>query len=158
MSEKEMRGREGIFWIGIGVIICILALGFDLGSFHEPGPGFVAFLAGLFVSGVGLIMILSITFSKPSLLKMPDAVHPFRTISWPRLIYTVGLLLGYILFLNTLGYILATFLLMWGMFYDQGRKNWVSSFLFSILTVLISYLIFEVWLRCQLPRGILPWW
>lgn len=149
---------EGIIWIGIGCIICVLSWTIHLGSLHEPAPGFVAFLSGLFVCGIGIVMVISETFSKNQTKNRPDSSHVFRMISWRRLTYTIGLLLGYILFFNVLGYLLATFLLMYGLFYDWEKKRWVSSFLFSILTVFISYLIFEVWLHCQLPRGVFPWW
>ena len=158
MFAREIRTLEGIFWIGIGIIICILALQFDLGSFHEPGPGFVAFLSGLFLSGIGLIMTISRAISKNRPGQVPDGDHEFQIISWPRLTYTTGLLLAYTFLMEILGYILATFLLMWGMFYDWEKKNWAWSLLFSIVTALVSYIMFEVWLRCQLPRGVLPWW
>ena len=149
---------HGIYWIGIGVIICILTLRYDLGSLSEPGPGFIAFLSGLFISGVGMAMIISRTFSKNPKPDGPNFYHTFGMISWPRLGYTAGLLWAYALFLNNLGYMLSTFLLMFGMFYDWEKKNWTSGFIFSIATVLVSYLIFQIWLRCQLPRGVFPWW
>jgi len=158
MFAREIRTLEGIFWIGIGIIICILALQFDLGSFHEPGPGFVAFLSGLFLCGIGLIMTISRTISKKRPGQVASGDHTFQIISWPRLAYTTGLLLGYTLLIEILGYILATFLLIWGMFYDWEKKNWAWSLLFSVVTALGSYIMFEVWLRCQLPRGVFPWW
>jgi putative tricarboxylic transport membrane protein len=158
MFNKEIKKVEGISWIGIGCVICIQASTFRLGSFHEPAPGFVAFLAGLFLCGIGIAMVLSKSFSKRQGNDPPGSAPVFRSIPWRRFTYTITLLFVYILLFDALGYILATFLLMSGLFYDWQKKNWASSFLFSILTVLISYLIFEVWLRCQLPRGVFPWW
>ena len=158
MSEKEIRPVEGIFWIVLGLIICILSWQFDLGSLVEPGPGFVAFVSGLFISGIGLAMILSRIFSKEARRSGPDATSPFQAVAWSRLTYALVLLLAYILFFDILGFVVATFLLMWSMSFDRERKNWVSSLLFSLITVIISYLIFEVWLSCQLPRGVFPWW
>lgn len=158
MFEKEMRRLEGIFWIGIGVIICILALQFDLGSFRGPGAGFVAFLSGLFISCIGLVMIVSKAVSKNRLYQVPEVHHPFQIASWPQLIYTIGLLVAYIVLIEPVGFILTTFLLMFGLFFDHEKRNWAWSLFFSIVTVLVSYMTFEVWLRCQLPRGIFPWW
>jgi len=158
MSEKEIRAGEGIFWIGLGLIICILSWQFDLGSLVEPGPGFVAFVSGLFISGIGLAMILSRIFSKEARRSGPGVTSPFRAVAWPRLTYALVLLFAYTIFFNTLGYVLSTFLLMWTMSFDRERRNWISSLLFSLVTVIISYLIFEVWLNCQLPRGVFPWW
>lgn len=158
MFTKKIIKIEGLFWIGIGAIICFLAWKVDIGFFREPGPGFVAFVSGLFISIVGLIMVLSRTLSNISHGDSPDLSLAFRNISWFRLGYTMVLLFGYALLLNTLGYILTTFLVIWGFFYDWEKNRWALSFLTSLVTVGGSYLVFEVWLRCQLPRGVFPWW
>jgi hypothetical protein len=158
MLKIDIRRLEGIFWVGIGFIICILAWRFDVGSFREPAAGFVAFLSGLFLCGIGIIMVISKSSPKSQANHRRDAVDISRIIPWHRLTFTVGLLLGYTLFLNGLGYLLSTLLLMYGMYFDWRKKNWTQSFLFSIVTVLTSYLVFEVWLHCQLPCGVFPWW
>jgi hypothetical protein len=158
MRIAQIRKAEGFFWVGVGAIVGLFALKSKLGSFHEPGPGFVAFISGLFVSAVGLVMVLSEFLSKLPPRSGSDFDQTFQIASWHRLIYTFALLLIYGLLLNSLGYILITFLVMWGLFYDLEKKRWVSSFFASTLTVAVTYLVFEVWLRCQLPRGIFPWW
>jgi putative tricarboxylic transport membrane protein len=160
MPEREVGTREGLVWIGIGILIGILALRLDLGSFRAPGPGFVAFLSALFIAGMGVIMLLARAVSKHrrDRVGVPGAPPPFGIGSWRRLLYSLGLLLGYLIFLEPVGFILTTFLLMTGLFFDFEKRNWASSLSFSTVTTLMSYLVFEVWLRCQLPRGILPWW
>jgi putative tricarboxylic transport membrane protein len=158
MIEKETGTAEGAVWIGIGVIIGILALRLDLGSFHAPGPGFVAFLTGLFIFGIGCAMIIARFVSKHRPEEASGDDHPFRTAAWSRLLYTMALLVAYAVLIDPLGFILSTFLLMFGLFFNWKKANWAWSFFFSITTALISYLTFEVWLRCQLPHGILPWW
>ena len=158
MRIKQIRKVEGSFWIGMGVLICLLAWKSKIGFFREPGPGFVAFISGIFVSMIGLVMGLSELLSKISLRSSTDLNQTFSIASWPRLIYTMVLLLSYALLLNTLGYILTTFLVMWGLFYDREKSRWVSSGLASLASVGVTYLVFQVWLRCQFPRGLFPWW
>lgn len=158
MRIKQIRKVEGSFWIGMGVLICLLAWKSKIGSFREPGPGFVAFISGIFVSMIGLVIGLSELLSKISLRSSTDLNQTFSIASWPRLIYTIVLLLSYALLLNTLGYILTTFLVMWGLFYDREKSRWVSSGLASLASVGVTYLVFQVWLRCQFPRGLFPWW
>lgn len=148
---------EEIFWVGIGVIICVLALQLDLGSFHEPGPGFVALFSGLFLSCIGVGMIISGAVSK-KLGQGAEAHSTFQFDSWRRLMYTMGLLLMYTVLLNRVGFILTTVLAMFGLFFDWEQRNWFWSAFFSIATALVSYLVFEIWLHCQLPRGLFPWW
>jgi len=156
------RGKiEGFFWFGIGMIICILGWKAGLGSFQEPGSGFVAFVSGLLVSVLGLLFV----FSGDSSKVLPDARsvsgQAFRGAPVFLLLFTVGVLLGYGLFLETLGYNITTFLLMWALFhlfYEKGKNRLVLSFLASVATTGVTYLVFEVWLRSQLPHGIFPWW
>jgi putative tricarboxylic transport membrane protein len=153
-SMTRVGTKEGVIWVIIGGFICLLSWRIDLGSFNEPGPGFVAFASGLSLIIIGSVMALSKTFAKRS----PGAGRPRWALPKFRLFYTLLLLVGYGLVLQCLGYIVTTFLVLFGLFYDRGINRFLPSFLGSLLTVVITYLVFETWLRVQLPRGILPWW
>lgn len=155
---KQIGKQEGFIWIAIGVGICCLSWRIHLGSFNEPGPGFVAFAAGIALVVIGMIMTLSKTLPKGSTDSGRSANHPFLKLPRFSLVYTVGVLLVYGLVLNFLGYLISTFLLMFALFNDRRTSRFSSSILASLLTVVITYLIFETWLRVQLPRGIFPWW
>jgi putative tricarboxylic transport membrane protein len=156
--EKKRDISEGVFWLGIGVVICLLALRFDLGSFHAPGAGFVAFLAGAFIGLMGVIMIASKLFAGVREKERAEASAVPSSTEHGRLIYTMVVLVLYAVLMDPLGFILSTALVMFGLFFDWQKRNWFWSGFFAIATSLSSYFVFEVWLRCQLPRGILPWW
>jgi len=159
MVEKQREMSEGILWIVIGGTICILAFQHGLGSFRAPGPGFVAFLSGILIGGVGAVMILSKSISMGGAKGTARGVSlGIPAVSLSRLAYTLMFLIAYAILMDPLGYIVSTFLAMFGLFFDWEKKNWLWSSFFSVTTSLVSYLVFEVWLHCQLPRGILPWW
>ena len=159
MVEKQRGMSEGIFWVVIGSIICILAFQHGLGSFRAPGPGFVAFLSGILIGGVGIVIIMSMSISMGRAKETTrGAGLGIPAVSLSRLAYTMMFLIAYAILMDPLGYIVSTFLAMFGLFFDREKKNWFWSFFFSVTTSLASYLVFEVWLHCQLPRGILPWW
>ncbi len=155
---NHIATREGIIWSVVGAIICLLSWKIHLGSFHEPGAGFVAFASGIALITIGVMMVLSKMFAKtppangankhPLLLRLPKLP----------LVYMVMVLVGYGLVLDLLGYLITTFLVMFALFYDRGRNRLLPSVLASLLIVVSTYLIFETWLRIQLPRGIFPWW
>jgi hypothetical protein len=155
---KQGGRNEGVLWILIGGAISILSWRIDLGSFREPGPGFVAVASGISLVVIGVIMTLQKTFSTGVSDTGPGSSRPLLHRQSLRLVYTLGLLAGYGLVLETLGYIVTTSLLMFGLFYDRGANRFVPSVLASVLTVGLTYLVFDTWLRVQLPRGILPWW
>lgn len=156
MGARRIGKSEGFVWIAIGIAISIISWQSVIGSFHEPGPGFVGFVAGLFCVAIGLLMVLPHVFSRMSSLYSADTYIPFHMPKWPRLAYTVALLIAYAIFLDKLGYIVTTFFVMWGLFYDRDKNKWFLSGVTSLICVAITYLMFDVWLRCQFPRGIFP--
>ncbi len=160
MQTGRLRKGEAIVWIALGTVFSFLGWRIKIGNFHGPGPGFFALIAGLALIVIGLLMLLSKAASKKSINVLPDA-HDISLLhglfKW-RLVATMVLLVAYAAFLNGLGYIISTFLVMWGLFYDWGRNRLVNGFLASLATTGVTYLIFETWLRTQLPRGIFPWW
>jgi putative tricarboxylic transport membrane protein len=159
MIEKHTGILEGMFWIVIGGIICVLAFQYSLGSFRAPAPGFVAFLSGILIAGVGAVMLLSRGISMARTKGTTrGAGLGIPAVSLSRLAYTMMFLMAYAILMDPLGYIVSTFLAMFGLFFDWEKRNWLWSLFFSVTTSLVSYLVFEIWLHCQLPRGIFPWW
>lgn len=151
---------ESLFWILTGLAICVAAWRAGPGSFIEPGAGFVALLCGIFLMAMGLIVGLTRRFGSAS---EPDRGEDGgKTVGFlaqsSAVLPTLGFLVFYAVFLNTLGYIVTTFVLMFGLFCSSSASRWPNAAFASLLSVAVTYLVFETWLRCQLPRGILPWW
>lgn len=147
---------EGIIWIIIGLIIWILALRFEIGSFRSPGPGFLPMFSGLFILTIGLIMLIDRIVFKRKYIKKSEVQHKPFIISWKKILHTLILLLIYIIFFERIGFMIMTFLLMFGLFFDFEKKNYILTILFSLSASFLSYIVFEVWLSCQLPKGIFP--
>ncbi len=106
-------------------------------------------------------MVLSKTFSKVSRVGGHVPSHAFRGAPVFLILFTVAVLLGYGVFLENLGYNITTFLVMWALFYlfyDRGKRRLLFSALASLAATGITYVVFEGWLRSQLPHGIFPWW
>jgi hypothetical protein len=127
---------------------------------REPGPGLFALIAGVSLIVIGTLMLFSQTMPKPRVQADSGTIQVSlleSVLKW-RIFSTMVILLVYAFFLDGLGFILCTFLLMWGLFYDWGKNRFLPAILASLVTTGMTYLIFETWLRCQLPRGIFPWW
>jgi hypothetical protein len=159
MNSERIRRSEAFFWIVLGVAICFLGWRIKIGNFHGPGPGFFALVAGLALVIIGTFML----FSKGALTsqgtsKAATGVSRISGLFKLRLIGTMVILVAYGLFLNAVGYLLCTFLVMCGLFYDWGKNRLLNAVFASVVTTAVTYLIFETWLHTQLPRGILPWW
>ena len=53
METKRIGRSEGFFWLAMGIFICLVAVRTGIGVVKEPGPGFIALAAGLFMAVVG---------------------------------------------------------------------------------------------------------
>lgn len=122
--------------------------------FIAQGPGFIAFAAGLFIAGVGLVMIFTAVLARTAHKDDRDFARIFASVSWFRMLYATALLFVYGALVEPLGFILTTLLVLWGLFYDWDKKNWFSSLLGSCATTGISYIFFEKLLGLPFPPGI----
>ena len=154
-----LRVLEGPVWLLIGVIITAWSYRTGLGTFNEPGVGFVAFASGLFIMAVGgLVTVLGRPKTQKIETVSGKTCSRFLEGAPFKLTYTLALLVFYALLLDFLGYIITTFVVLFGLFFDPVGRRWAGPLLASFLSVAVTYLVFEVWLKSQLPRGIFPWW
>ena len=151
-----LKRFEGPIWIVIGVAISFFSQRTGIGSFTEPGAGFVALVSGLFLIAVGFVMSIA-PKEKGDERGKPAALMDRSGRSF-RLFLTVVLLVLYGLLLEPLGYVLTTFLFMAGLFYDLEKRSIAVPLLASLASVAVTYTLFEIWLKVRFPRGVFPWW
>ena len=158
---KKYLLADGLIWVLLGIVICVGSITLKLGDFHTPGAGFLPFFAGVLLGIFGLILmlstLLSLTREKKSKEDHKDPVkRPWRSFLNPSL--TVVILFGYILLLEPLGFLLTTFICLLLLFKLSEPRKWVTPVVLSGSTAILSYLVFSVWLQCQLPKGLLKFW
>jgi putative tricarboxylic transport membrane protein len=64
-------------------------------------------------------------------------------------------LFAYVLVLDMLGFILATFVMMTVLFRISEKQSWRIVLLASAITTGLSYFLFDYVLKCGFPRGVL---
>jgi putative tricarboxylic transport membrane protein len=146
---------SGLFWLISGIGLCIGSINANLGNLRTPGTGFFPFIIGILLTLFGSILVIS-TISKRR-GKDENVISEKRFINWNKLLFpsiTLLILLGYVLFLEDLGFLLTTFLCLLALFKLSEPRNWLMPLVFSAGVVILSYLIFVLWLRNPFPRGI----
>lgn len=141
---------SGAVWFGLGLAVCLGSLQYKLGTPAAPGTGFMPFLTGLaicFFSGIGLIHA---TLRK----RRGEGWSPvLQGVFWKNAMVILVSLLAYALLLFPLGFVITTTLFIAFLLRAIVPQRWSVVIACSILTAAASYLIFEVWLKAQLPRG-----
>lgn len=149
MNKAEVTAGGVVLAVGLALLIA--SLGFTFLSAGTPGPGFLPLLIaiGIIASGVALLA--------GALRGSRVAAQP----SWPSLAgwRHVSLMLvamaAAFLFLDELGFLVATTLFMAVMIYALGERSWRMLLTVPPLSALALYVVFAVWLRVPLPKGLI---
>lgn len=150
VSRTEEHPIGSVVLLAFGLAIVFGGLRYGWGSLENPGAGFVPVLAGAAMAGFSAITLMQ------SLIKGWRPVADLWTgARWQRpLIATVCLVL-YSLLLRDLGFVLCTFVLAVYLYRMLESSTWTETLLAAVLTTLGFYLVFQVWLEVQLPKGLL---
>jgi putative tricarboxylic transport membrane protein len=147
-TKPIAAGAGAFFWVAAGLLVCYWASRLGLGSVAEPGAGFIFFWSGL------VLIILSLIVFADAIRNFDETVRQMPQINWPKIALVLFSLLLYAFFLERLGFVLTTFVLMsflLGCIQGAGRYR---SLCVASAAALTSYAIFELWLKIRLPKGI----
>jgi len=143
---------SGFFWLIFSVFASYQSYQLGLGTLHQPGPGFLFFWTSIVTA------ILSVAVIVISLSKRPpeEAQQPaFAKKNVTKIVLVLISLFFYALLMEPLGFIIVTlvfFIVLLGMI---EKKRWSFAVLVSLIVTVVSYLVFEMALQSQLPKGLL---
>ncbi len=147
-STKEEHPLASAVLLAFGLAVAYGGLHYGWGSLDSPGAGFVPFFAGAAMAGFSAITLVQ------SLVK---GWHPLAQrwagAKWQRALITIICLVLYSVFLRDLGFPIATFVLAVYLYRMLTPSGWGETLLAAMLTTLGLYLMFQVWLEVQLPKG-----
>ncbi|MDP3910912.1 MAG: tripartite tricarboxylate transporter TctB family protein [Gemmatimonadales bacterium] len=149
---KRWDERVSVIGVVLGVLVVVAALRMPLGAWSSPGPAFLPVGAGV------LLVVLCLAYginawrnTEPEYSRKPS---PWVIEHWRRAVSVMFALLVYALLLDTLGYLVATFLLMVVLLRVLEPPGWPMTFLAATLITAVTYIVFGKWLMVQFPRGI----
>jgi putative tricarboxylic transport membrane protein len=143
------------FWLIVGVYTIISAYQLGLGRMRQPGPGFIFLLAALSLVILNTIDLALSFIAKPKTEKEKRDEPVWLNIRWQKIFLTLIGISVYICAFNFLGFLLSTFLLMIFLFKTVEPTKWWVALTSSLITILISYALFRLWLKVPFPQGIL---
>jgi hypothetical protein len=142
----------GLFWIGLSIFAMIGAYRLELGDFRDPGAGLMPFLIGALLFLMALPIVLKSIFQLMK-KKISEKTEPGK-IALTKIACVAVSLFAYCFFLQKLGYLTATTLLLLFLFKTASSGKWRYVIIASVLTSVVSYLGFT-FLGLRFPRGIL---
>jgi putative tricarboxylic transport membrane protein len=141
-------GVGALFWVAVGILACYGAARLGVGGVTEPGAGFIFFWAGL------VLVILALIVLVDSLRSSEDMAREMAEMNWAKIALVLLSLLLYAFFLERLGFVLTTFVLLSFLLGRIEGINWFRSLGVAAGAALANYAIFELWLKIRLPKGL----
>ena len=115
-----------------------------------PKGGFISFLEGILIATLALIGFF-VNYRQTK----ENSGEPLLGPLWGKALTVLLTLLGYALLLNFLGFLICTFLFGLILLRFLDAYKWKTASLWAMGMAGMSYLIFQVWLKSQLPMGLL---
>ena len=148
---KALDQTSSLFWLLISISVLVESLRLGIGTLRDPGLGFLTFGASGVMGILSLVLFIQACLPKERVKTGPFFAGPF----WRRILFVLGVLAFYSRAMPVLGYLIATFLLMTALYWILERKRIRLVLASSLVTTLVTYLVFSKWLNCQFPDGLL---
>ncbi len=142
-----MERKSGLVVFFLAVVILWQGRGLSFGSLHAPGPGFFPMLIA------AVLVILSLFLIIPA-AKGVSEENPLSAHSTIRMLVVFAALVAYFFFLEYLGFVIISFLLMAFLFLWVARQKWYFALSSAVICIGLAYILFDVLLKSNLPRGV----
>ena len=150
---KKADQWSGILLLVIAGVICWGSLSLSYGHVHNPGPGFYPFWLGIILGAMAMGLFLKTTWQKEGAKALRTILS--EKVRREKVLFVVVALLLYGYLMNLLGYLIVTFLLMAFLLRFIEPRPWKAVIGWTLIGSVGSYLIFEVWMKLRLPKGLL---
>ena len=142
---------SSLFWFVLGAAGIYASARLGVGHTGEPGSGFMPLTASAFVCLMAALVFLQ-SFRQRQGRKLSEL---WKGVYWRRSLAVGVLTLAYVLALETLGFFITGLLLLVAVMKGLEGLGWKKTLTISVLTLVVSYVVFKVMLKSTLPVGIL---
>jgi putative tricarboxylic transport membrane protein len=132
----------GSFWV------IVESYQISIGHLKDPGPGFLLFYGAILLGLLSLINFVKLILNRNKNLPAFPTSGNLK-----RLFYMVISVAIAVLLFETIGYVIISTLLMIFLVRFIGRERWMRSLVVTGLMVILSYFVFSILLKIQLPMG-----
>lgn len=137
-------------WFLISLIICLASLQYRVGTLSSPGSGFLPFLSGLAIGFFSIVGFIHATVRK----NRGEIWDSFlKGVRWEKALVILISLFAYGWLLGFIGFFLCTLLFIGFLLRVVAPQRWLLVIGGSLLITVASYVVFEVLLKAQMPKG-----
>lgn len=140
---------SGLMLVCLALFAWVNASDLPIGTLHQPGAGFLPKHLALLMAALGALLFVRGCRTRAGSVA---GLWSDRT-SLARVGGMLAALIGYVLVVETAGYLLTTAALFFVLLRWIGRQGWVVTLTVAVLASGGSYFLFARWLMVSLPGG-----
>jgi len=148
---KKYDFIPGVFFVVLGIASALGSWRLELGTFKTPGAGLVPFLISVILIILSIIVVIT---SHEIRRSFQEVLNIWSGVDIKKIVLVLVYLLGYAFCLEKIGYITTTLIFFLILLKTVGSLKWRVVIITSVLAVSLSYVMFVVFLKVQLPSGI----
>jgi putative tricarboxylic transport membrane protein len=153
-SMKNLDLISGIILLVCGVAVFFTSLTYPIGTFRAPGGGLFPLIVSILLIGLSAVLTLQAFLSKKEKGIATTPFFPEKGAARRILLGFAGLV-GYRYLLPVFGFAPSTGIFMLFLIKFLGGYGWKGSIFFAVVTAVIAYYLFQVWLKIPMPLPIL---
>ena len=154
MARLSNDAKGAIFAAIFAIIYLMESRSLEIGTPGAPKAAFVPVLIGVCLLGCSLIIFLKSFLSRSN--NAQEVSSDSEKFVSKKLLALIAALVLYPLLLPLLGFFITSLALMFTAFRVFEYRNKLWSFLMASLTTVVTYFIFEAWLKILIfPKGFL---
>ncbi len=145
---------SSLFLIAFGGLVTIFASRLGIGSLKHIGPGFISFWAAVALCGLGAVVFVKSTIASGK-EEQSRVSQLWIGVNWKKPVFVVLLIVAYILLNERIGFILSSTLLLAALFLTTGPVKVGRDLAIAVLSSLLIFILFDIWLDVLLPGRII---
>ena len=154
---SQMKSSDlvpSILWIILAVLVAFQSIRLNVGRVDNPGPGFLPFCCSVVLGILASVLLVSQVYKKK---KEQSIMGGFKLGQlWMKAVFFLsGSFIYIIIIWERIGYLIGTPFFLFFLLKFVGSQSFKRSAIISIISTIVSYLVFETWLQCMLPKGLL---
>jgi hypothetical protein len=150
MRSGARIGLEATFdtlLLVVGAVIAYVSWGYGFGSLSRPGPGLYPFF-------IGIAIVVFASFTLAGSLRARSAQRALDGSGTRTFAIMTATFCLWIVSMPILGYVVVTLVATFVFAKAVKLEGWVKPLALACGTALFIYLLFDVWLYIDLPRGV----
>jgi hypothetical protein len=151
---KHLDLISGVVLLVVGAAVFLKSLSYPIGTFRTPGAGLFPLIASILLLVLSAILTLQAFLSKKDKELAPTPFFPEKG-ALRRILLGFAGLVGYRYLLPVVGFAPATGIFILFLIKFLGGYGWKVSIFSALVTAVIAYYLFQVWLKIPMPLPIL---